>query len=133
MNNAQYFYRTAVFTRKGNQVALADIDQPEHTTPLDDWLGTVVSLADGGHTIGELIDYMGSQYPQPPANLQQTLHSVLERLLEGKLIQLSDNAVQLPYYLAEPIENLDLELARQKIAEDGYSFGIPGHDSDGLH
>ena len=120
MNNGQYFYRTAVFTRKGNQVALADINQTEQTTPLDDWLGTVVSLADGSHTIGELIDYMGSQYPQPPANLEKTLHSVIERLLDGKLIQLSESPVALPYYLAEPIEKLDLVLAKQKIEEDGY-------------
>lgn len=120
MNNAQYFYRTAIFTRKGNQVALADIDQAEQTTPLDDWLGTVVSLADGSHTIGELIDYMSSQYPQPPANLEKTLHSVIERLLDGKLVQLSESPVELPYYLAEPIEKLDLALARQKIKEDGY-------------
>lgn len=121
MNNAHYFYRTAVFTRKDNRVALADIDQPEHTTPLDDWLGTVVSLADGSHTIGQLIDYMGSHYPEPPANLEQTIHSAIERLVEGKLIQMGDLPVELPYYLANPVESLDLELARQKIAEDGYN------------
>ena len=55
MNNTQYFYRTAIFTRENNQVALVDIYHPEQLTPLDDWLGTVVSLADGGHTIQELV------------------------------------------------------------------------------
>jgi len=124
MNNEQYFYRTAIFTRKDNQIALADIHQPDHVTPLDDWMGTVVSLADGHHSIQQLIDYVGSQYTEAPANLQQTLHSVFERLLEGKLIGLSASAVTLPYYLAEPIENLDLKVARTQIEEDGFNTGV---------
>lgn len=124
MNNEQYFYRTTVFTRRDNQIALADINEPDHVTPLDDWLGTVVSLADGHHSIQQLIDYVGAQYPQAPANLQQTLHSVIERLVEGKLIGLSGSAVTLPYYLADPIENLDLKVARTKIEEDGYNAGV---------
>lgn len=124
MNNEQYFYRTTIFTRRDNQIALADINEPDHVTPLDDWLGTVVSLADGHHSIQQLIDYMRTQYPQSPANLEQTLHSVIERLLEGKLIGLSDSAVNLPYYLAQPIEDLDLKVARTQIEEDGYNASL---------
>jgi len=124
MNNEQYFYRTAIFTRRDNQIALADIHQPDQVTPLDDWMGTVVSLADGHHSIEQLIDYMGSQYTEPPANLQQTLHSVIERLVEGKLIGLSGSAVTLPYYLAEPIEDLDLKVARTQIEEDGFNTDV---------
>ncbi len=119
MNNKQYFYRTAIFTQKNNQIALADINEPEKTTPLDDWLGVVVSLADGQHTIQELIDYMGGQYPEVPANLDKTLISVIERLQEGEIIQLSDNVVELPYYLASPIEKLDIDKAKKLIKEDG--------------
>lgn len=125
MDNSQYFYRTVIFTRKDNQIALVDIDKPEHATPLEDWLGTVVSLADGRHSIQDLIEYMTNQYPEPPANLEETLHSVIERLLEGKLVQLSEAPVTLPYYLAEPIENLELTVARKKIEEDGYT-SMPG-------
>ena len=124
MNNEQYFYRTVIFTRRDNQIALADINQPDHVTPLDDWLGTVVSLADGNHSIQQLIDYVGAQYPEAPANLQETLHSVIDRLLEGKLIGLSDSAVTLPYYLAEPLEDLDLKVARTQIEEDGYQASV---------
>jgi hypothetical protein len=124
MNNEQYFYRRAIFTRRDNQIALIDINQPDRVTPLDDWLGTVVSLADGHHSIQQLIDYVGSQYAEPPANLQQTLHSVIERLHEGKLIGLSDTAVTLPYYLAEPVEDLDLKVARTQIEEDGFNAGL---------
>jgi hypothetical protein len=121
MDNTQFFYRTAIFTRKNDQVALADIHQPETTSPLDEWMGIVVSLADGKHTIQELVDYMGSRYQQVPANLVETLHSVIERLQDGKIVQLSENAVDLPYYLASPIEELDIEKAIDLIRDDGYN------------
>ncbi len=122
MNMNQYFHRTVVFTLDNNQVALADIDHPGNTTPLEDWMGVVLSLADGKHTLQELNDYMSQQYPQPPANLKETLRSVVERLEESKLIELNDNAVELPYYLASPIEKLDLDKARALIKEDGFGL-----------
>ena len=120
MDNTQYFYRNIIFTRKNNQISLVDINQPDSVTPLDDWLAIVVSLADGRHTIQELIDYMSKQYQQAPEGLEKTLHSVIERLEEGKIIQLSKSAVSLPYYLSLPIEELDLEKAKKLIKEDGY-------------
>ena len=120
MENKQYFYRAAVFTRKNNKVALADIYAPENISPLDEWMGIVVSLADGHHTIQELISYMESRYQEAPDNLEKTLHSVMERLLDGSIVKLSDTEVELPYYLASPIEELDLEKARNLIKEDGY-------------
>ncbi|MCP4879264.1 MAG: PqqD family protein [Gammaproteobacteria bacterium] len=121
MDNAQYFYRKVVFTRKNNQIALADINQPDNISPLEDWMGTVISLADGIHTIQELIDYLKQQYEVAPVNLEETLHSVVERLLEGELIQLSDTKVDLPYYLALPIEQLDIEKAKQLMAEEEHN------------
>jgi len=121
MNNSQYFYRTAIFTRKDNQVALADINRPDNTSPLEDWMGIVVSLADGKHSIQELIDYMAGRYQQAPDNLEKTLHSVIERLQEGRIIQLSDSAVELPYYLASPVEELDRKKALKLIKQDGYT------------
>lgn len=121
MNNDSYFYRTVVISRRDQQVALADINNPEKITPLDEWLGTVISLADGAHTINEMMTYMRSRYPQPPQNLEETLQSVVERLLEGNLIALSEKTVKLPYYLAEPIELLDLDKARDLIREDGHT------------
>jgi iron-sulfur cluster repair protein YtfE (RIC family) len=118
MNNKHYFYRNITFTRKNNRVALADIDQPDNTSALDEWMGVVVTLADGEHTIQELIDYIQQRYQNPPSNLEKTLHSIIERLEEGKIIQLSEKTVTLPYYLASPIEELDLEKARQLMKED---------------
>jgi hypothetical protein len=122
LNNSHYFYRTAIYTRKNDEVGLVDIEQPDNVTPLDEWLGLVVSLADGAHSIQELLDYVSSRYSSAPANLEETVHSVIERLQEGNLIKLSESPVTLPYYLAEPLELLDIEKARKLIAEDGYTL-----------
>lgn len=122
MNNSQYFYRTVVYSRKNNEIGLVDINQLDQLTPLDEWLGLVVSLADGAHTIQELLDYVSSRYASVPANLEKTIHSVIERLQEGNLIKLSESPVALPYYLAGSIETLDIEKARKLIAEDGYTI-----------
>ena len=120
MDNNQYFYRTVVFTRANNQVALADINNPKSVSPLEDWMGIVVSLADGKHTVQELIDYMSNQYESAPENLKETLHSVLERLIEGGIVLLSKEKIELPDYLASHIENYDIEKAKQEMQKDGY-------------
>ncbi|MBV1874670.1 MAG: hypothetical protein KUG80_07805 [Gammaproteobacteria bacterium] len=120
MDNTQYFCRTGIFTRNNGQVALTNIHRPEQSTALDDWLGIVVSLADGQHTIEMLFDYLAGQYPQAPDNLKKTLYSVVERLVEGKIIRLSKEAVSLPYYLSAPLEELDVAKAKKLIEEDGY-------------
>lgn len=113
MDNSQFFFRNIPFTRKDGLVALVDIFQPTNTTSLDEWLGTVVSLADGHHTIQQMIDYLSSQYPSPPDNLDKTLHSVIERLVDGDIIQLSKRVTTVPYHLSAPIEELDIERARK--------------------
>jgi hypothetical protein len=64
---------------------------------------------------------MKKNYQQVPVGLEKKLHSVIERLVEGKIIQLSENEVSLPYYLTLPIEELDIEKAKIMIREDGYS------------
>jgi len=120
MDNKQYFYRTVIFTRHGEQIALADINNPKQITPLEEWLGIVISLADGQHSIEQLIGFLSAQYSDVPDKLQETVHSVIERLTDGEMLKLSDTAVELPYYLASPIEHLDLEKARTLIKEDGY-------------
>ncbi len=123
MDNTQYFYRSAIFTRKNGQIALADINQPDAITPLDEWLGIVVSLADGKHTIQDLIDYlrMHYKYEDVPENLEETLHSVIDRLKDGNIIQLSEKEVDLPYYLASPIEELDIDKAKSLISANRLS------------
>jgi len=118
----QYFYRTVIFTRENNQIALVDIDHPNKITPFEPWLGTVISLADGKHTLDQLIQFMQQQYPNAPENLAKTLQSVIDRLVEGEFLKLSDTAVELPYYLASPIEELEIDKAKKLIVEDGYNL-----------
>ncbi len=123
MDKAQYFYRTVIFTRNTDDgVALVNIFNPSEKTPLEPWLGTVISLADGEHTFQELVEYMANNYPAgAPADLEKTLDSVFERLLDSGFIKMSETKVTLPYYLAEPIESLDIEKALKLIHEDGYT------------
>jgi len=123
MDNSQFFSRLVTFTRKDQQVGLADINHPDTISPLDDWLGVVVSLADGHHTIQEMISFMARQYnqQQAPENLEKTLHSVIERLVEESVISLSNRITTLPYYLAMPIEELDIEKAKKLMIEDNYN------------
>jgi len=122
LDKSQYFYRTVVFTRKAGIVALADINNPQETTSLEEWFGVVISLADGKHTLQELTDFMRQQYQHIPTSLDDTLESVVERLLEGNMVKLSNEAVELPYYLAAPIEQLDIEKAQKLIIDDGYTI-----------
>jgi hypothetical protein len=56
----------------------------------------------------------------PPADFEKTVESVFERLVEGKLVIFSEESVELPYYLAEPIESLDIEKAKKLMIEDGH-------------
>lgn len=121
MDKSQYFYRTVIFTRKAGIVALANINNPQESTKLEEWFGVVISLADGKHTLQELTDFMAKQYQQKPERLDDTLESVIERLLEGNMLKLSESAVELPYYLAAPIEQLDIDKAQKLIKEDGYT------------
>ncbi|GMR21502.1 MAG: hypothetical protein BMS9Abin36_2103 [Gammaproteobacteria bacterium] len=101
---------------------LVDLDDPEkETPPLESWLGLVVALADGQHTIQQLLDYMTDHYGgKPPENLEKTIESVIGRLTETDVIKLADEAFNLPYYLSRSADKLNIEMAKQVMADDGY-------------
>lgn len=120
MDNDLFFYRTVVFTRTNDKISLVDINEMQNQTPLDDWFGVIVSLADGQHTIRELITYLGKHYQQTPVNLEKTVYSIVTRLIEGNILKLSSSALELPYYLTLPVEQLDITKAKQLIEQDGY-------------
>ena len=123
MDKSEYFYRTAVYTERNGEVALADIDAPERTTPLEPWFGIVIQLADGQHTISELLQHLIQRYQgNPPPNLEETVSSVIERLVEGKLLSLSNKSVEMPYYLSQPIEHLDIDKAKEHMKKDGLTL-----------
>lgn len=122
MDKSKYFYRTVVFAKRGEKVFLVDLNNPkEETPPLDPWLGLMVSLADGQHSIQQLVGYLAKHYEDmPPDNLESTIDSVLKRLDETDVIKQSDGPIDLPYYLALPADKLDIELAKQLMTDDGY-------------
>ena len=123
MDTSQYFYRTVIFSKQGEKISLVDIHDPEkEALAFEPWLGVVVSLADGQHTIRELIDGIASRYDgEPPGELQRTLESAIERLMETEVIKLNDEPVELPYYLSLPVERMNLEQAKQSMVDDGHS------------
>ena len=123
MANSQYISRCVAFSKKGDQVSLVDLRNPEAETPAyDPWLGLVVSLADGQHTVAELITYAAQHYPEgPPDGLAATIESAVKRLSETGTVHLSDEPVELAYYLMHPAERLDVPKALHMMAEDGYA------------
>lgn len=121
MDKAKYFYRLLLYTIENGRVALVDKHDHDKTIPLEPWLGLVVSLADGKHTIAQLSDHVESSYKgTPPSNLEKTLESAIDRLVNSQALQLADEAVSLPYYLTLPKEILDMEKANKLMMEDGF-------------
>ncbi len=109
-----------MFSKNGQKISLIDIYNPDaETKELEPWLGLVLQLADGQHTIDELFQYMANLYNgTPPPNLDDTVRSVVDRLVESKFIVLTEKATELPYYLSLPYELMDVEKAKKLIEED---------------
>ncbi len=124
MDKSQYIARRVIFATEGENVHLLEGDDPqpgEHMTSLEPWLGLVVMLSDGHTTVKQLSDHLAHQYKkEPPADLGDIVESAVASLLESEIVALSDEPVELPYYLSAPAEQLDLERARQAMAADGY-------------
>jgi len=120
MNTALFAYRNVIFSKKNKTISLIDIYNPENRgESLEPWLGIVFELADGQHTIKEIVDYLSRSYKgAPPANLEDTVISVTERLVEMKFLVLTEKATELPYYLSLPYEHLDVKKAKEMIRED---------------
>lgn len=124
MDTSQYFYRNALFSKQGKSIYLIDIDNPDKKQQeLEPWFGIVFQLADGQHTLEQLYQYLAMQYNgEAPQNLSDTLKSVVDRMIEGKLIVLTKQATELPYYLSMPYEMLDIEKAKKELAKDKFNL-----------
>jgi hypothetical protein len=124
MNRSQYISRCVVFSKRGDKVSLIDLYNPD-LEPLvyESWLGLVVALADGQHTIQELISYTSQHYANgPPGGLDSTIESAVKRLSETGIVRLSYEPIELPYYLTLPAERLDVPRALHLMAENGYTL-----------
>ena len=120
MDTPKYFYRNVMFSKSGEKISLIDIHNPDNEREeLDPWLGLVLQLADGQHTLDDLFQFVSSKYNgNPPPNLDETIRSVVDRLVQSKFIMLTEKATELPYYLSLPYEQLDIERAKNLLEED---------------
>ena len=121
MELSNYFYRTLIYSEVKGEVSVYEKLPPYSPIPLEPWLGLVIQLADGQHTLQELIDYVASRYQgDVPENYLKTIGSVIERLLESEAIALSGTPWTLPYHLSMPKEHQDPEMAEKSMRETGH-------------
>jgi hypothetical protein len=121
LDHAHYFKRNTVYKVEGDIVSLVDVHDNNSVTPLDPWMGTVVSLADGQHTVGQLIQHLAGQYPNgAPENLAETIESVIKRLSETDVVTLTPEPTTLPYYLNMPMDDQNPKLATELMVNDGF-------------
>lgn len=120
MDTSQYFYRNVILSKVDNEVSLIDIHNPDQKgQALDPWFGLVLQYANGRRTIEALYQDLSGRYNgTPPANLETTIHSVIDRLVDLGLIVLTKEETDLPYYLSLPFEQLDVEKAKKLLKED---------------
>ncbi|HPI80609.1 MAG TPA: hypothetical protein PLM35_08760 [Cyclobacteriaceae bacterium] len=120
MDTSQYFYRNVILSKKDNKVSLIDIHNPDRKgQALDPWLGLVLQYANGHRTIEDLIKDLSGRYNgPPPTNLEATIYSVITRLVGLRFIVLTREAMDLPYYLSLPYEQLDIEKAKESLKQD---------------
>ncbi len=121
MEHTYYFKRNTVYKVDGDDIAVVDVKQNNALTPLDPWMATIVLLADGQHTIDQLIQHMTSQYLEgAPENLIETIESVVTRLTESDVIELTMRPTLLPYYLRIPMDEQDPKKATEMMIADGF-------------
>lgn len=110
-----------MYTDANGQVSVYEKLPPHGLIPLEPWLGLVIQLADGQHTLQELIDYVADRYQgNVPESYLKTMGSVIERLLESGAMELSETPYTLPYHLAMPKDHQDPVLAERSMKEAGY-------------
>ncbi|NQY26651.1 MAG: hypothetical protein HRT92_05680 [Piscirickettsiaceae bacterium] len=121
MEHNHYFKRNTVYKIEEDTVSIVDVQDSNTVTALDPWMGMIVSLADGQHSIGQLIQHMTEQYPDSaPENLVETIESVITRLTETEAIELTARPSLLPYYLRLPLDEQDPKEATKMMISDGF-------------
>jgi len=121
LEHAHYFKRSTVYKVEEDSISVIDVQENNAITPLDPWMTRVVSLADGQHTIDQLIQHMKGQYPNgAPDNLVETIESVITRLTDSDVIELTARPSLLPYYLRIPIDEQDPKKATEMMIKDGF-------------
>ena len=121
MEHAYYFKRNTVYKVDGDEISIVDVKNSNTLTTLDPWMSRIVLLADGQHTLDQLIQHITAQYPDgAPSNLVETIESVITRLTESEVIELTMRPSLLPYYLRLPIDEQDPKEATAMMIKDGF-------------
>ena len=121
MEHRHYFKRNTVYKIEEDTVSIVDVHNGNEVTALDPWMGLVISLADGQHSIDQLIQHMTGQYPDgAPDNLVETIESIITRLIETDAIELTARPSLLPYYLRLPLDEQDPKQATKVMIKDGF-------------
>jgi len=121
LKHAYYFKRKTVYKLEGEIVSIVDVKESNTLTQLDPWMARVVLFADGQHTISQLIQLMTGLYPEgAPDNLIETIESVITRLADSDVIELTIRSSLLPYYLRLPIDEQDPKKATEIMINDGF-------------
>lgn len=127
MEHSYYFKRNTVYKLEGESISVVDVQENNAITPLDPWMARVASLADGQHTVEQLIQHMIAQYPDSaPDNLIETIESVITRLTDSDVIELTARPSLLPYYLRIPLDEQDPKKATQMMLADGFMQSSEG-------
>lgn len=122
--NSKYFSRTAPWSKLSEQqITVHDsksANAPRMVT-MEPWHQIVFLAADGQHTVGEFVERMGAQYEGgPPDGLEAQIHQIVGELqLEG-ILDLSEEAVDLPPYILEEYFAESAEVRKAQLEADGY-------------
>ncbi|MCI0638175.1 MAG: hypothetical protein L0Y72_25025 [Gemmataceae bacterium] len=115
-----YFRRTARFDLLNGHIVVADPKQPRMVT-LDPWLELVFQMADGEHTIDQMIVHLGKGYEGgSPAGLDQQVLDIVNHLVAEGFVELVANSTTLPFYLTEPVSKQDAAEAKAAMLRDGF-------------
>ena len=121
MDYSHYFKRNTVYKVEQDTVSIVDVNNGNTVTALDPWMGMVVTLADGQHSIDQLIAHMTGQYSEgAPDNLAETIESVITRLTDSDAIEITVRPSILPYYLRLPLDEQDPKEATKMMISDGF-------------
>lgn len=119
----KYFYRLAQWDWLDHEnIHVTDNNAPRMIT-MDPWPQMIFLDSDGQKTIEEYIFELTGKYgrKQPiPEDLDNEVINLIEKLVNDKLIGLSDTKYELPYYIDLPKNKQNSDKARKLMLEDGF-------------
>jgi hypothetical protein len=120
-----FFRRKARFDVLNDHIVVADPKQPRMVT-LDSWLELVFQMADGEHTVGQMIAHLGKGYDGgPPAGLDQQIIEIVNNLVQLGFVELVAEGKPLPFYLSQPVSKQDPAAAKAAMMQDGFLKPTP--------